>query len=99
MYWTKRHIISTPICMHRDRYEQLRDPEEKYPTDSKVRYMIDYLAGKYITNYIPEQNLALDEYLSFWKGRLTFKIYIPSKRETCGIKIYMVSESNTGYLI
>ena len=64
----------------------------------KLRELIDHLSNVYCENCTPEQNLALDEYLSLWKGRLAFKIYIPSKRERYGIKLYMVCESDTGYL-
>ena len=37
--------------------------------------------------YIPEQHIAIDEYLPLWKARLKFKVYIPSKLERYGIKI------------
>ena len=40
----------------------------------------------------------IDEYLSLWKGRLSFRIYIPTKRERYGVKLFMLCESNTGYL-
>ena len=46
----------------------------------------------------PAENVAVDEYLSLWKGRLSFKVYIPSKRERYGIKLFMLCESSTGYL-
>ena len=42
--------------------------------------------------------MAIDEYLSLWKGCLSFRVYIPSKRERYGIKIFMLCESKTGYL-
>ena len=42
--------------------------------------------------------MAIDEYLALWKGRLKFNVYIPSKREHYGIRIYMLCESQTGYL-
>ena len=66
-------------------------------TDSlkKLRELIDHLSNVYYENYTPQQNLALDEYLPLWKGRLAFKIYIPSKQERYGIKLYMVCESDT----
>ena len=110
MYWTTRHVFATPIfsrLMHRGRYEQLRkmihfsNPEEEVNTDSlkKLRELIDHLSNVYYENYTPQQNLALDEYLPLWKGRLAFKTYIPSKQERYCIKLYMVCESDTGYLL
>ena len=110
MYWTTRHVFATPIFSRlicRDRYEQLQkmihfsNPEEEENTDSlkKLRKLIDHLSNVYYENYNPEQNLAVGEYLSLWKSCLAFKICIPSKRERYGIKLYMVSESDTGYLL
>ena len=109
MYWTKDHIFSTPIfsrVMRRDRFEQIRkmihfvDPVNEDPADSltKLSSFLDHMAEKFKNNYIPEKNIAVDEYLSLWKGRLHFRVYIPNKRERYGIKIYMCCESDTGYL-
>ena len=49
-------------------------------------------------NYAPEENIAIDEYLSLWKGRLFFRVYIPSKRERYIIKIFILYESKTCFL-
>ena len=92
--------------MSRDIFEHLRkmihfsDPAEEVNTDSpkNLRGLIDHLWNVHYENYTPEQNLSLNEYLSLWKGHLAFKIYIPIKRERYGIKLCMVSESDTGYL-
>ena len=110
MYWTNDPIYSTPIftrLMSRTRFKELRkmihfsDSINFDPNDAllKLRYLIDTLNTRFATTYIPEQNVCIDEYLSLWKGRLSFKIYIPSKRERYGIKIYMNCESLTGYLL
>lgn len=48
--------------------------------------------------YTPSKNLDIDEYLSLWKGRLKFRVYIPNKRERYGVKIYMLCESPSAYL-
>ena len=60
--------------------------------------MVDELSDLYISNYKPKGNIIVDEYLSLWKGRLSFRIYIPSKRELYGVKLFMLCESETGYL-
>ena len=64
----------------------------------KLREMLDGLSEMFEAVYTPKENLCIDEYLSLWKGRLSFRIYIPSKRERYGIKIYMNCESSSGYL-
>ena len=110
MYCTTLHVSATPIFSRlicRDRYEQLQkmihfsNPEEEENTESlkKLRELIDHLSNVYYENYNPEQNLAVHEYLSLWKSCLAFKICIPSKRERYGIKLYVVYESDTGYLL
>ena len=109
MFWSKDHIFSTPIfsrLMRRDRFEQIRkmlhfvDPLNEDPEDSlrKLSTFLDSMADKFQRNYTPQQNVAVDEYLSLWKGRLKFRVYIPNKCERYGVKIYMCCESETGYL-
>ena len=68
--------------MRRDRFEQLRkmvhfsDPENEDPMDSlrKLRFFLEYLIARYKKNFIPEEHLAIDAYLSLWKGRLSFLV-------------------------
>ena len=109
MYWSKNHLFNKPIfprLMRRDRFEQIRkmlhfsDPEAEEQNDTlrKLRFTINYLIERFKGNYIPEENIAIDEYLSLRKGRLSFCIYIPTKRERYGVKLFMLCESNAGYL-
>ena len=44
------------------------------------------------------ENIAVDESLTLWKGRLGIKTYLPLKFAKFGIKSYEVCESSTGYL-
>ena len=92
LYWSKQHLFSTPIfhrLMRRDRFEHIRkmihfcDPYNEDPSDGlrKLRTTMDYLMYKFMNTYTPERNIAIDEYLSVWKGRLSFRVYIPNKRE------------------
>jgi hypothetical protein len=48
--------------------------------------------------YLPGQNIAIDESLTLWKGRLSFKQYIPLKSSEFGIKTYAFCESKSGFL-
>ena len=47
--------------------------------------------------YIPSENISIDEELSLFKGRLSFKRYISSKRARFGIKLFSLCE-DSGYL-
>ena len=109
MYWINVTLFETPIfhrLMSRERFHSLRSMihfsdviqyDQEDPL-KKLRYFIDKLLEKFKNNYAPEENIAIDEYLSFWKGCLSFRVYILSKRERYGIKIFMLCESETGYL-
>ena len=48
--------------------------------------------------YTPLQNISIDETLSHWRGRVSFRQYIPSKRTRYGIKAHVLAESGTGYV-
>jgi len=104
MYWTKDCFFSTPIfsrLMRRDRFEQIRKmihftcPENEDIEDPlhKLSSFIDLLQQRFQQVYTPEQNVAVDEYLSLWKGRLKFRVYIPTNendtvsRFTCYVRV------------
>ncbi|XP_069186352.1 piggyBac transposable element-derived protein 4-like [Procambarus clarkii] len=43
------------------------------------------MKGKFCDNFVPGQNVMIDELLVLFKGRLAFKQYIPSKRHRFGL--------------
>ena len=63
----------------------------------KIRPLIDHFNDTFQAAIQPEQEIALDESLLLFKGKLHFKQYIPAKRSRFGIKIFQVCESKTGY--
>lgn len=112
LYWSKDELFRTPIfarVMTRERYQIilrfLHFVDNDYAPDSldkdrdrlfKIRPLIEHLNEKFCTIYTPDQNIALDESLILWKGRLLFKQYLPAKRKRFGIKVYNLCESS-GY--
>ena len=48
--------------------------------------------------YLPGQNNAIDEPLTLWRGRLSFRQYISLKSSKFGIKSYELCDSSSGYL-
>lgn len=76
------------------------DPLSEDPADSlaKLCGLLEKLGSSFRNNYTPDQNISVDECLSLWKGRLKFQVYMPSKSERYGVKVYMLCESSTGYL-
>ena len=62
----------------------------------KVRDILEFLVDRFKTVYIPSENILIDEKILPYKGRLSFKQYIPSKRARFGIKLFSFCE-DSGY--
>ena len=58
---------------------------------------MEFLIDRFKTSYLPAESISVDEELLLWKGRLSFKQYIPSKRARFGIKLFSLCE-DSGYL-
>ena len=56
------------------------------------------LQRRFRTIYTPAQHIAIDEGMVPWKGRLSFRQYLPNKPDKFGIKLYQLSESKSGYI-
>ena len=63
----------------------------------KVRDIIDFSVDCFKTVYIPSGKISIDEKLLLYKGRLSFRQYISSKRARSGIKLFILCE-DSGYL-
>ena len=112
MFWSKDPLYSTPIfsaIMSRNRFQLIlkflhfNDNSQMAPANDpspdklyKLRPLIDHLFEKFQEVYTPSQNVSIDESLLLWKGRLSFKQYIPLKRARFGIKTFMLCE-DSGY--
>lgn len=111
-YWCTDPLFTTPVfnaAMSRDRFLLLlkflhfndntnmpnvqdRNRDRLY----KIRPVLNHLFDKFQSVYVPDQNIAIDESLMLWKGRLLFKQYIPLKRARFGIKSFLLCDSS-GY--
>jgi hypothetical protein len=76
--------------------ETFSHPGEK--SFSKIKPFFSAVIHQFSTVYIPEQNIAVDESLMLWKGRLAMKQYIPLKRARFGLKSYELCECGSGYI-
>ena len=63
----------------------------------KVWGVVEFLVDQFKNIYMPTQHISIDEELLLWKGRLSFKQYIPSKRSRYGVKLFSLCE-DSGYL-
>lgn len=109
-YWSTDTFLSTPIflqIMGRDRYLSLlrmlhfsdNNTVEKEDSLFKLRMVIDHLKPTFRNVLYPFQNVCIDESLMLFKGRLAFKQYIPSKRHRFGIKLFLLCDCETGYIL
>ena len=60
--------------------------------------VLSHLNTKFQSLYLPGQNIATDESLTLWRGRLSFRQYITLKSSKFGIESYELCESSSGYL-
>ena len=110
LYWSTDELFKTPVfgrIMSRDRYQEILrffhivdntnapDPKDRNRDRLfKIRPLIDDLNEKFGRFYTPDQNVALDESLILWKGRLVFKQYLPAKHKRFRIKVYNLCENS-----
>ncbi len=47
----------------------------------------------------PHKNLVIDESLMLWRGKLLFKQYIPSKRHRFGVKLFILCDCKTKFIL
>ncbi|XP_014614261.1 PREDICTED: piggyBac transposable element-derived protein 4-like [Polistes canadensis] len=62
------------------------------------RNVVEMLRKLFNEVFQPCQRLCIDESLLLYKGRLSFKQYIPSKRSRFGIKSFISSDCDTGFV-
>jgi hypothetical protein len=109
-YWSKDPLIATPQFtdyMSRDRYLLLLrilhfdDNETQVPGQRlhKLQPILDHLRKTNSEVFTPFQNLCIDESLVLFKGRFKFKLYIPSKIHRFGIKVFVLFDCETGYVL
>ena len=65
---------------------------------AKVRPLITMCQDNFKITYKLGENIAIDESMMAYKGRVKFLQYFKSKPNRFHIKLFMVSESDTGYI-
>lgn len=108
--WSTDKLLHTPIfseIMSRNRFQAIlgmlhfSDNAEQREGDSfhKLRTVFNKITSRFQKYFTPFQNLAIDESLVLFKGRLRFKQYIKSKRHRFGIKLFLICDCETGYAL
>ncbi|XP_064643576.1 piggyBac transposable element-derived protein 4-like [Lineus longissimus] len=113
-YFSKRASLDTPFfrdVMDYDRFVLLNkflhfaDNTKAGDDDTipcklyKLWPILQHLKRRFSEVYQPERDVAIDESLMLWKGRLGWEQYIPSKRARFGIKSFEICKSSSAYIL
>ena len=101
LYWSTKAMLATPFyseVMLRDRFLQILSnmhfannaDDDGSDRLFKIRQVEEAIISNFRKTFTPYQNIATDESLLKFHGRLGFKQYNPSKRARFGIKVYKV---------
>lgn len=107
-HWSRDKLLRSDIfsdIMSRDQYflllQMLYFSDDQISSSDrlcKIRKIIDKLRAAFSNFFYPYSNLCIDESLLLYKGRLSFKQFIPSKRNRFGIKSFVLCDCKTGYI-
>ena len=100
-YMSRNHFQNILWNLH------ISDPDETNPPKGEADHdplflvmpMVDMMQRNFHTKYRPGKELSLDENMCPFKGRVHFKCYNPKKPNRFHIKLSMVSEPSTGYIV
>ena len=62
-----------------------------------IKPVLDHLQEKFMSLYMMDKNIAIDESMIPFKGHLSWIQRMPQKPVKVGIKVFVVAESSTGY--
>ncbi len=111
MHWSRSEILRSPLysaTMARNRFTAIlrffhlannRDVEGDSPRDklAKLRPLLNIVLPSFLRVYQPGRSLSPDETMTKFKGRVSFKQYMPRKAAKWGLKSFSLNESDTGY--
>lgn len=85
-------------CLRFDDAET-REARKKDDKFAPVREVWDIFIRNCGRLYVPHVNLTVDEQLLGFRGRCPFRMYIPNKPAKYGIKLVLINDSKTKYLL
>nr|CAB3267317.1 GDP-L-fucose synthase [Phallusia mammillata] len=109
-YFSREWSEYTPFFLNvfsRRRFEQIHwmlRLEIPQPTTGpttrkrKVENILKNIQDKCLQNFIPGKKIAVDESTVGCKGRIAFKTYNPQKPTKWGLRVYVLSDCETGYI-
>ncbi|XP_017791899.1 PREDICTED: LOW QUALITY PROTEIN: piggyBac transposable element-derived protein 4-like [Habropoda laboriosa] len=112
-YWSTKFTSKIPFysdIFTRDRFQQIfwmlhlqkNAPVGRNtcirPRIQKANSFLQYINSKFSEHFIPYKSICVDESIIKFKGKICFMTYNPAKPTKWGIRIYVLADSNTGYV-
>lgn len=81
------------------RFDNIHDRVLRKVTDklAPIREFMECLVSNYQKFYTPSEYLKIDEQLVIFRGRCSFRQYIPSKPAKYGLKVFALVDCKTAY--
>ena len=114
-YWSTDPMLSTPFfgaTMSRTRFLQIlrylhfadnslvpRPDSPDFNKLYKIQPLLDLIIPRFRAVYSPERQLAVNETLIKFKGKVYFRQFIPIKPGRFGIKAFTLAGSTSGYVL
>lgn len=76
-----------------------RDSRNRSIKDAPIRIVWQHFIVNCMKNYVPSEQLTVDEQLCITRGRFGFKCYIPTKPSRYGIKIWVLADAKNAYML
>lgn len=95
---SEQRFVFLTSCL---RFDEIEEREEKRKTDrlAPMRYVFDHIIQTSKDLYTPSDTVTLDEQLLGFHGRCGFKVFIKSKPDKYGLKLLMLNDSRSWYMI
>lgn len=86
------------VCL---RFDDKNDRDARKLVDkfTHIRQLWDIFISNCKSHYTPYENCTVDEQLVGFRGRCPFRIYMASKPDKYGIKVMMLNDSKTFYML
>ena len=104
-YWSTEAVLSSPFFPSVSTFTLLITPltpapdSEGYNKLYKIQPFLDLVVARFQEVYTPERQLAIDDTLIKFKGKLHFRQFIPIKPGRFGKKAFTFTESSSGYVL
>ena len=72
--------------------------DSQYNRTAKIEPIHTYLVERWQSLLTLGRDISVDEALLLWKGRLSWKQFIRTKRARFGIKSFVLADASTGYV-